>query len=208
MKVLAPVIPQKYFNQCKVVKLKTGLCFMCAKEEAKYVYILQQGAISLSFILEDGSECELSPFSDECVIGAMEALLELPQYTYSAKTLKETVLIRMEKSAFLAWLEEDLEASLWVNKMLAKEYHTSFTRTIVQTRYDTLHRLMKHLLLLGTGRHHLTHQQIADACAMSLRSTQRSIFKLRDMGLVSIIHGKMEVSAKQLEAIRKQLFDV
>ena len=198
-----PDIPDRYAGDCVTIRVPRGKCFMQRNEEALYVYIVKTGMINVYGLQENGHECMLSPIGDGGVIGEMEIISEIDRYSYSAVTVRDSVMIRMPALSFLRWIRDDADFCWTITRMLANKLLLSSLQTWNQNRFSTAQRLLRHLSTLGEGRLPFTRQELADACSMSLRSMQRCVRELKDQNLISTNRGKIQISHAQSIRIRE-----
>jgi CRP/FNR family cyclic AMP-dependent transcriptional regulator len=120
----------------------------------------------------------------------------------------------MSAETFLLWMRTDNEFALAVAQLLAaKMYPTSNEAGRVKF-LPSLERLHSYLIKrLGTIETdmfilHTSRQQIADDIGTSVKTVNRGVTKLKEAGLISLLHGKITINKEQQAALHKAFDEI
>ena len=142
------------------------------------------------------------------MIGDLEVLAGQELYAASNEAVSTCEAIIMRAETFLQWMLLDNEFSLAIARQLAaKMYPTSNEAGRVKF-LSSLNRLHSYLLKrLGDIETdlfilHTSRQQIADDIGTSVKTVNRGVVKLKEAGLVSLLHGKITMNKEQQQALK------
>lgn len=181
-------------------------------ERADHVYILTKGSTRVSNEFASGQRYTFARQNVPDLIGDLEVLAGQPIFSTTNEALTTCEVISMTAETFLQWMQLDNHFSFAVARLLAaKMYPTSNEngRIKFQPSLERLqHYLLKRLGDIDTDLFilHTSRQQIADDIGTSVKTVNRGVTKLKDAGLISLIHGKIAIDKAQQEALRETKF--
>jgi len=175
------------------------------KDANDYVYVPVSGSIMLERSTSTGSR-QVFAF---LFTGNMLGVSELPYYTFSAKTLTESTVIKINqkliKSAFdkypvIAHKYQEMTAhilALILDQLFIMGQKTAHQR-IAHFLLDMDHRLGH-----GNNKFHLpmSRQDIADYLGMSLETSSRGFSKLKREGLIQI-ESNYQITILEVEKLK------
>lgn len=182
-------------------------------EEAKHVYFIIKGSVRVSNEFASGQRFTFGTLDGPDLIGDLEVLANQPLYSASTEVSSQCEVIAMRAETFLQWMRIDNEFALAVAQLLAaKMYPTSNEAGRVKF-LPSLSRLQTYLLKrLGDIETdlfvlHTSRQQIADDIGTSVKTVNRGVVKLKEDGLISLVHGKITMNKAQQLAMKETLDD-
>ena len=114
----------------------------------------------------------------------------------------------MTADTFKKWMRRDNHFACAIAQLLAsKMYPTSNENGQIKFQ-PSIQRLQEYLVkrldLAPSDQFvlHTSRQQIADDIGTSVKTVNRGVSKLRDAGLITLLHGKIAISVEQQEKLR------
>jgi len=177
-------------------------------EEAKHVYLLTKGETRVSNEFASGQRYTFGSLDVPDLIGDLEVLAGQQLYAASNEAASTCEVIAMRAETFLQWMHIDNDFAVAVAQLLAaKMYPTSNEAGRVKflPSLDRLHSyLLKRLGDIETDLFilHTSRQQIADDIGTSVKTVNRGVVKLKEAGLISLLHGKITMNKEQQQALK------
>ena len=177
-------------------------------EEAKHVYLLTKGETRVSNEFASGQRYTFGALDVPDLIGDLEVLAGQTLYAASNEAASTCEVIAMRAETFLQWMHIDNDFAVAVAQLLAaKMYPTSNEAGRVKflPSLDRLHSyLLKRLGDIETDLFilHTSRQQIADDIGTSVKTVNRGVVKLKEAGLISLLHGKITINKEQQQALK------
>ncbi|MCR5756734.1 MAG: Crp/Fnr family transcriptional regulator [Selenomonas sp.] len=177
-------------------------------DEAKHVYLLTKGDTKVSNEFASGQRYTFGALDVPDLIGDLEVLAGQALYAASNEASSTCEVIAMRAETFLQWMRIDNEFAVAVAQLLAaKMYPTSNEAGRVKflPSLDRLHSyLLKRLGDIETDLFilHTSRQQIADDIGTSVKTVNRGVVKLKEAGLISLLHGKITMNKEQQQALK------
>lgn len=178
-------------------------------EEAKHVYLITRGSTRVSNEFASGQRYTFGSLDVPDLIGDLEVLASQPLYSASNEAVSNCEVIAMRAETFLQWMRIDNDFAVAVAQLLAaKMYPTSNEAGRVKflPSLDRLHAyLLKRLGDIETDLFvlHTSRQQIADDIGTSVKTVNRGVVKLKEAGLISLLHGKITLNKQQQAALKE-----
>ena len=177
-------------------------------EEAKHVYLLTKGETRVSNEFASGQRYTFGSLDVPDLIGDLEVLAGQDLYAASNEAASTCEVIAMRAETFLQWMHIDNDFAVAVAQLLAaKMYPTSNEAGRVKF-LPSLSRLHSYLLKRLGGIEtdlfilHTSRQQIADDIGTSVKTVNRGVVKLKEAGLISLLHGKITINKEQQQALK------
>ena len=191
-----------------------GESLMRKGERATHVYLLTRGSTRVSNEFASGQRYTFASLDTPDLIGDLEVLSGQGAYAASNEAVTTCEVIAMSAETFLQWMRMDSEFALTVAQMLAaKMYPTSNEAGRVKF-LPSLERLHSYLIKrLGTIEAdtfilHTSRQQIADDIGTSVKTVNRGVAKLKEAGLIGLLHGTISINKEQQKALHKTFHDL
>ncbi|NMC58506.1 MAG: Crp/Fnr family transcriptional regulator [Candidatus Methanofastidiosa archaeon] len=183
-----PASIQKSFKK-KKYKKGEKIIFQGSKND--YVYFLLSGELKVYCILPDGEEYVVEYLKDFVLVGEIELFLQKTAITMvEASTNCE--LLKLEKSKFLLWLEEDWIFNYYMLVSFAKR--VSYLAENAAMRFSTTvdERLQILLQRASTeGSMEIYKSNIYNELYTTQRSMNRSLKKFVDQKLIEVNENKI-----------------
>lgn len=182
-------------------------------ERADHVYILTKGTTRVSNEFASGERYTFAQQNVPDLIGDLEVLAGQEYFSATNEALTECEVLAMTAETFKKWMRRDNHFACAIAQQLAsKMYPTSNENGQIKFQ-PSLQRLQEYLVkrvqlspserfILRTSR-----QQIADDIGTSVKTVNRGVSKLRDAGLITLLHGKISISAEQQQKLSDLEFE-
>ena len=177
-------------------------------ENAKHVYLLTKGETRVSNEFASGQRYTFGSLDVPDLIGDLEVLAGQDLYAASNEAASTCEVIAMRAETFLQWMHIDNDFAVAVAQLLAaKMYPTSNEAGRVKF-LPSLSRLHSYLLKRLGGIEtdlfilHTSRQQIADDIGTSVKTVNRGVVKLKEAGLISLLHGKITINKQQQQSLK------
>ena len=180
-------------------------------ERADHVYLLTRGSTRVSNEFASGQRYTFGSLDVPDLIGDLEVLVGQQLYAASNEASSTCEVIAMRAETFLQWMRIDNDFAVAVAQLLAaKMYPTSNEAGRVKflPSLDRLHGyLLKRLGDIETDLFilHTSRQQIADDIGTSVKTVNRGVVKLKEAGLISLLHGKITINKEQQQLLKDTL---
>lgn len=200
-------IPEHIRRQMAPKVFLPGQTIVQKGQHADHVFLLTKGSTRVSNEFASGQRYTFSSLAVPDLIGDLEVLAGQELYAASNEAVSTCEVLAMSAETFLQWMRCDSEFALGVAQMLAaKMYPTSNEagRVKFQPSLERLHSyLVKRLGTIDTSLFilHTSRQQIADDIGTSVKTVNRGVAKLKEAGLISLLHGKIAISKEQQKAL-------
>ncbi len=212
-------VKEKYTTQ----KFKKEKIFMYENDEVKNIYILCEGTINFTVQLEEGKTLEVGTITitknnkkidnkNFHIIGYLEVLSGVQQIATTVQAVTDCTCIKMSVETFKYWLQNDINLSLVLNKIMAQDFieiMNNHSQVLLENSFNNiLHSIIEwsknscnndNIIIVKK------RQQIANELGMSLRSVYRNLQQLKNEKLISTSGSKIMITNEQLEKI-KQLY--
>lgn len=176
------------------------------------VYILLKGrlqAIEERVADEPYSFTEISAID---IVGDYELFTRASSRLITLTTVEESCCCVIPAAAYLAWIRNDANALFLRIQMLISQMADQNQTERQRFFLSSQERLLKFLARECSRQNpeqfpfpvNYTRQQLAHRLGCSVRTVNRTILKLTEEGLVTLVHGKLQISKLQHDAIRQQ----
>lgn len=177
-------------------------------ERADHVYILTKGTTRVSNEFASGQRYTFAHQTVPDFIGDLEVLAGQEYFSATNEAVTECEVIAMTADTFKKWMRRDNHFACAIAQLLAsKMYPTSNENGQIKFQ-PSIQRLQEYLVkrldLAPSDQFvlHTSRQQIADNIGTSVKTVNRGVSKLRDAGLITLLHGKIAISVEQQEKLR------
>jgi CRP/FNR family transcriptional regulator, cyclic AMP receptor protein len=192
-------------------KKSKGNYIYLPSDPADSLFLLKEGHVRISRIMEDGREVALTLLSPGEVFGEVALVDDSPR-DHVAEAVDEVLLCHFRKRDFVQFLRTRPELTFKITKIIGLRLQRMETRVIDLICKDVITRIAELLLNMtergdsATGRGDackiaLTHQDIASLVGVSRQTTTESLDMLKLRGLIDLGHRSIFVKDRtQLEA--------
>jgi CRP-like cAMP-binding protein len=195
-------MPDVYLEPCRLRLYKRGENIFKSDDSLRCVYIICNGIGMVSSSNIQGAEMQVVYVKERTTLGEMEAILKLKSMKYSANAFTDCTVLEIPYVYFNEWIANDYNACKKLNQMFAEKlYHSS--STIEQYHYLSAEtRLIMLFINNGAGAIKETREELAKACGVNVRTIYRIMNKLAKENLVTLTHGKIKLSEKQIDQLQ------
>jgi CRP/FNR family cyclic AMP-dependent transcriptional regulator len=177
-------------------------------DRADHVYLIMAGKLRVSNEFESGQRYTFASLEVPDLMGDLEVLAGQECFAATNEAITECQVLSMTADTFLNWMKMDNDFAVAVARLLAaKMYPTSNEAGRVKF-LPSLSRLHSYLLKrLGDIETdlfilHTSRQQIADDIGTSVKTVNRGVVKLKEAGLISLLHGKITINKQQQQSLK------
>ena len=188
-----------------------GTAIVSKGGRADRIYLLTKGTMRVSNEFVTGQRFTFGKLDVADLIGDLEILAGQERFAATCEAATTCEVIAMSAETFLHWMKLDSDFAIAVAQQLAaKMYPTSNEngRIKFQPSLERLHSyLLKRLGDIDTDLFilHTSRQQIADDIGTSVKTVNRGVTKLKEAGLIGLLHGKITLNRDQQEKLRRLL---
>ena len=183
-------------------------------DDSQALYLIVKGKVRIYSISPGGEETSYRIFSEKDVIGEFAAIDGKPRST-TAKAVETCILIELDRSTFIEFLEQMPELSMGLIKHLVKKlrWTTHFAETMA--RYDAkgrlLHIILQYKDLFGREiepgkvyeyKLYMNQEDLASMIGARRKWVSRILQQWRKDGLLAVSHGKIRIL--DLPAVEKE----
>lgn len=195
-----------------IKEVEAGVCFIKAEEPCKHVYIVLSGKAAPQYYLGHNAFVA-KHFKRLAVMGDVAALGNLKNYSVNVCALTRCRLLEVRVEDYWRWLLADEEILREQVEIAMRTLLGEITEKRILEEKTTEIRLLNYFALYCQRESFVkqksivvkkTREQIAEEVGgVSARTINRKIVKFEKEGIITIIHGKIHISSKQLNKIRE-----
>ena len=206
-------MPEEIRRQTTHRTYMSGETIVRKGEDARHVYLITRGSTRVSNEFSSGQRYTFAALSEADIIGDLDVLAGKSVYAATNEADSTCEVIAMRAETFLQWMHLDNEFAVAVARMLAaKMYPTSNEAGRIKflPSLERLHSyLLKRLGDIETDLFilHTSRQQIADDIGTSVKTVNRGVLKLKEAGLITLLHGKITMDKEQQQALKESHMD-
>jgi CRP/FNR family transcriptional regulator, cyclic AMP receptor protein len=208
--VIADIIagmPAKIWAECRIVNLQKGEVLFEWGDNVTHVYILCSGTVVVSSQAKSGNEMRVVFVKEGNAIGEMEALASEMNMVYNARAYNSCQMILLPVKSFLEWIDADPSICRMMLGAMAKKLHIAANEVSEYTQYDAIVRISTLIYSEDCGRMAMTRRELAETCAVSVRTINRCLQRLKSEKLIGIKRGKIFVTPEQKELLSKSPYN-
>ncbi len=202
--------PEEVLQTAQHVTVPKGQAVMQAGAACEYVWIVIKGEVSVEDIRMPGNVYSFSVGSGIHIVGDYEPFAGLAEYqkTVCAETTCE--IFRIPSAAYMRWMRQDGNALFMRThvfaRTLAQEISSERQYLLLNSRERLILYLVKAYGKWENGGECIirkTQAELAQRIGVNVRTVQRSIHWLQEMGFVSCHGGKIHIMRKQYEMLEE-----
>ena len=205
----------KYPAEAQVLPLSlpAGECLIHEDDPCRMVYFLMKGRVSVITNQTRVSRYMLAESAAPEFFGEYEALGNMPLYLAEVRAVTSCRLLAFPAEVYLQWMHNDTDLFfLRVNGILnsllnqtANERNLHFLDAVDKVVQYLIRTYEKGEGSPATVRFSATRMEIAETTGNSVRTINRAVGRLAEKGLVSVKNGKLQVTAAQYEALKREM---
>lgn len=205
--------PDSFISNLIYKKLRKNHTLINAGDSCSYVYILLDGRLQAieEYVTDEPYRFTEIPAID--IVGDYELFQQISRRMVTLTAIENSALIIMPSNAYFSWIQNDANALFIRTQKL-------ISRTSEQNQFerqnfflDNKTRLI-HFLFTECSRTSpqkapctvaYTRLQIAQKLGCSVRTINRSVLSLKEDGIVTMNHGKIQINEDQYLMIQEYL---
>lgn len=209
---LVNTMPEAIKKQCIERKVKKGAIILNSGDVCQTIYILTSGTVQAVDESIYGVVYAFSNYPACDIFGEMEAIGGYEKYMLSIRATTDATLISMPKAAFIDWIRMDGRVIYVVSKMLTKKLWEASQSGRNRLFASALVQMMMYFTrdFKNVGEPYCctkTRQQIADETGLSVKTINRNIKTLNEMGYVTLNKGHVYINREQNEKMLLYIAD-
>lgn len=200
----APVFP---------LSLSAGESLVHEEDPCRLVYFLMKGRVSVVTNQTRVSRYTLTEFAAPAFFGEYETLGGMPLYLAEVRAVTPCRVLAFPADVYLLWMHRDsdlffLRVRRILNSLLSQTANERSLHFL-----DAAGKVVQFLIRAyekgggppGTIRFSATRTAIAETTGNSVRTVNRAVGRLAGKGLVSVRNGKLQITAAQYEALKREM---
>lgn len=209
---LVQIMPEDVKAHSVVRKLKMGTTLLRGGNKCDNVHILTSGMMQAIDESIYGVVYAFSNYQAYDIFGEMEIIGGFDSYQLTIRAIADSSVITMPQDVFLGWMQNDNRALNVISRMLTiKLWEASqsgrsrmFAPAVVQMMMFFSRECENSPGLYLCPK---TRQQIADETGLSVKTINRGIKTLQEMGYLTLTHGHVTIDGMQNKRMLKYLSD-
>ena len=185
--------PYHILKQWEVCHVAKGCIIGCQGQSYDYFSIIVSGWTDIYIMADNGKRYSQAIYTTGNYIGELEIFDRRP-FSCFVEALTEVKLLRIQRTAFLEWLELDKSASNFLLRTLCGQFYTLSQKAGEDTLYSLKQRLCRCLLDAkpeGVEKSEgieirLNKEALGEQLAVTGRSINRMLQYLKDKGIVAV----------------------
>lgn len=205
-------VPQELINRATLVHYGAKKTILKKSEKTEYAYILLEGELSVINEFEDGKYYTFSSLKPFTYLSDLECLSGEMKNAATVVTCEDSTLLRCNIEDFVYYLKKDHQFLMSVASALSRKiYFTSYERgkNLYKPGIDKLiHYIVTYYQNSRNNKDtnliiNKTRGMIASEIGVSIKTVDRSVYKLKSRGLIELTKGKINVNGEQYNALAK-----
>ncbi len=182
-------------------------------EKNPYIYLMYSGSLRIINEFDNNRVFAYATKEAPGFSGLLELLSDQERATSTVLTIRQSHFIRMHKSSFAKWMDEDIHAYRLVVKAFAKQLYPAFFSMGSAYVYPKYIILLQYLSRTYSAQLKttpqvtipITREELAQELGLSLRTTYRLCTRLIREGKGTIAKKKIILTQKHIELIHTYL---
>lgn len=186
-------------EEWEVLKYDQGSIICKFNDVYEYFYVIVSGSVNVYHTSEKGKTYSQSIYKEGSYFGELEIFESLP-YICEIKSITDVTLIRMRKSSFIKWIENDNKITLYLLKSLCKISYELSKKAIEDTLYSLKFRICDYLIIAYEKREkkklnnfYISKNQLSEQFVVTKRSINRILKELSDKGYINVDRYKIQI---------------
>lgn len=206
--------PQKVVQAMQCMEVKKGHTFIQAGTPCEAVYIILNGRASGTDFQVSGNVYRFREYCAGEVLGDFELFSEFPEYRVTVCAATDCELAVIPSSIYLAWMQSDIHALFMRTRSLMKTLTSEASDGRKYLFLNCKDRLIIYLAEAyekregnadGQWKLQKTQPELADRIGFNVRTLQRNLYSLEEMGFISLEKGKIHISQQQYGKLKQYL---
>ena len=204
-------IPNNIKDKSKIVKFKKSTVITLKGNTIKNIYISLQGKMQVKNEFENGFTYNFAEVESIAYIGAMEIMANKEQYSSTLQTTTECVMIEINVSDFISWINTDPNLSLDVLKFVSRSMYKQSLNKGEVLAYPAIYTLISYLITVYENEDdevvyiQKSRDEIGAVLGFSIRTINRNLKILKEENLVCVERKYISISNEQFKKLSNKL---
>lgn len=193
--------------------LPAGESLIHEEDPCTWVYYLIKGRVSVATNQTRISRYTLTESAAPEFFGEYETLGGMPLYIAEVRAVTPCRLLTFPSEAYLLWMHRDPELFFQRVKGILNDLLNQTANERNLHFLDAVGKVIRYLIRAYEKnggapqaiRFSATRTEIAESTGNSVRTVNRAVSRLAENGLVSIKNGKLQITAAQYEALKREM---
>lgn len=203
---LLETLPERLWEISVPVQFSPGQTVVLRDDAVEYAYYVLSGELLVCNETSDGKFSTWMTMDAPTVISDLEILAGTDTYAASVSAASACIALRASAVEFASLMRSDADFLWSVARMVGQKNfllshsrgNAAFRSSLDKTALFLLQQCAFHPPMQGIDFVLLkTRSRIASEIIISQKTLDRCLIKLRDSGYLSIVHGKIHISASQ-----------
>lgn len=206
-------LPAEVFQTAQLIQLPAGSTVVGRYDRVEYAYFVLRGDLFVCNETQDGKISTWLTMQAPTIVSDLEILSEGEQYVANVIAASDCQLLRVPRAEFSAQLHRSNDFLWFVAGIVAKKTAMLCQNHSCAAFCSSLERTALFLLQYcarwpcaadGETVVHRTRPLIASEVGVSQKTLDRCLVRLREMDCLSIVRGKVHITAKQYAALLEE----
>ena len=201
--------PDWVLDCLSVISMPADVVFIREGQPAGTVFMIASGAVKGIEYRILGIQYEFIHFTSVYSLGGMEAIMDLPFYKTTLKTIENCVVIQISRANFEKWIMSDIAALKYESKLMG-EYlleQGRLARELIflpgpQRLAKLLLRKYEKYAVDGLLRTKSTRQELVNETGFNIKTVSRAIKTLEDGGYITKGERSITVNYEQYLSLK------
>lgn len=206
-------MPSEILNRCSVERFDKDEIIIRKDEEIEEIHLICSGKVKMINEFENGVVYAFGELSPINFIGDIEVLAGEDNAAATIRVVDGCTTVSIDRDDFEEWISSDKTLLTMIAKRYAKRM---WMQSRKKGEHIVLSGMNRVIMAITTGykredddeypvKVDKKRQELADEVGMSLKTINRSINKLKEDDLISVIKGKIYISGLQYSRLIEQL---
>ncbi|SDL10571.1 Crp/Fnr family transcriptional regulator [Natronincola ferrireducens] len=159
----------------------------------EYFYIIVKGYANIYIMAENGKKYSQSIYKKGYFFGELEIFEQKP-YICSVEALTDLQILRINREAFLAWIEKDKNFLLYITRTLCRSFYELSKKAGEDTLYSLKYRVCNYLIYCldkGIKRENgievkIEKDHLSERFVVTQRSINRTLKYLKEQDIIRV----------------------
>lgn len=208
--------PEWVLDEINVVNIEAHTIFIEENTPVNTIYIVGKGTAAATEFRIFDVKYDFSEFEDVIALGAMEMILDIPNYKTTLSTITPCTFLVIPGTIFKRWLDTDIQLLKHESRAMCNNLLRQGRQERAFIFLDGADRLA--LFFIQQYRRKksrsdtlyltITRKELAWRIGMSIKTVNRAVGKLVDEQLIGKQGHKLVVSREQYERLEEKMADV
>lgn len=213
LQVYCQTMPKRFLAQLEFYEAAPNKRLITKGENHPYVYLMYDGSLQIINEFDNNRIFAYAAKDATGFSGLLEFLSAQEKATSTVLTLHRSFFLRMHKSSFAQWMEEDIQAFRRIVKAFANQLYPAFFSMGSAHVYPKYIILLQYLAKTYSPQLQTkssitvdqTREELAQELGLSLRTIYRLCVRLVEEQMGIIVHKKIHLTREHMRCINTTL---